>query len=252
VNSILRSQLTKYWLDGKNVIGMLMARRRKKEAPYFVDWFKDRNISLNSKILDVGSGSGKLLVDMRQYGFRGITGVDPYLKEDIFYDKGVTVLKKNVYELTQVYDFILLKDSFEHILDPLSVLNQLHRLLKPKGCLLIMMPVAGCYAWKKYNVNWVQLDAPRHIFLHTIKSFGLLAHKAEFQINDIKYDSYDFQFWGSEQYIKDIPLFDPRSRMVNPESSLFSKAQIEEFKTRSHELNENGLGDQARFYLHKK
>ena len=40
-----------------------------------------------------------------------------------------------------------------------------------------MIPVKSQTIWEKYGVNWSQIDAPRHFFLHTIKSFKILCSK---------------------------------------------------------------------------
>jgi len=248
----MRSRMTNYWINGNDLIGLVWAWRRKKEPPNFIDWFKGRNIRLQSKILDVGSGSGDLLMGMRKHGFRDLTGMDPYLSEDIFYDKHVRILKREIYDLTEKFDFIIFNGSFEHIPDPSRVLIKAYDLLKPSGFVLLRIPIVESYAWEKYGVDWIQLDPPRHLFLFTIKCVEILAAQAGFSVKDIVFDSYDFQFWGSEQYIKDIPLFDPRSHLLNPENSIFSKKEIEEFKKKADEVNKNNYGDQARFYLYKK
>ena len=145
----------------------------------------------------------------------------------------------------------MLNHSFEHMPEPLQVLNKLYLLLNPDKYLLIRIPVAGSYSWRKYGVNWVALDAPRHFFLHTKKSIKILAEKVGFKLVDIIFDSTDYQFWGSEQYLNDIPLRDSRSYYENPNSSIFSKKQIKEFKAKAIELNKNNDGDCACFYLYK-
>jgi hypothetical protein len=114
------------------------------------------------------------------------------------------------------------------------------------------MPTTSSYAWKHYGVNWVQLDAPRHLFLYSIESMKRLAEKADLVLDEIIYNSSDFQFWGSEQYLRDIPLLSDRSYGVNPSQSIFSDNQINEFKQKAKKLNLLNQGDQAAFYLKKK
>jgi len=97
----------------------------------------------------------------------------------------------------------------------------------------------------------VQLDAPRHLFLHTLKSMEILAAGSGFKVRDVVFDSTDFQFWASEQYQRDIPLKDKRSYALDPANSLFSPSEILRFKETARELNRNGEGDSACFYLYK-
>ncbi len=79
----------------------------------------------------------------------------------------------------------------------------------------------------------------------------ILAEKAGFQISKVVYDSTPFQFWASEQYLNDIPLMDKRSYFQNPDQSIFTNAQIEAFRVQAEQLNREGDGDQASFYLYK-
>jgi hypothetical protein len=78
---------------------------------------------------------------------------------------------------------------------------------------------------------------------------ALLASRSGFTITDVRYDSSAFQFWGSEQYLRGIPLRSPRSYAENPGRSIFSPKQIADFERRARELNEAGQGDQAGFFL---
>ena len=59
------------------------------------------------------------------------------------------------------------------------------------------------------------------------------------------------QFWGSEQYLRDITLNDTCSYFLNPRNSIFSKKEIEIFKRKANELNLSKEGDSAGFYLKK-
>jgi predicted SAM-dependent methyltransferase len=134
---------------------------------------------------------------------------------------------------------------------PLEVLKKINELLKPNDYAIIRIPVASSFAWRHYGVNWVALDAPRHLFSHTIKSMQILSKKAGFIVADIDYDSTERQFIISELYSRDIALKDSNAYLKNPRTPIFSKRQIEAFKAKADELNVKGDGDQACFYLHK-
>lgn len=166
-------------------------------------------------------------------------------------NNGVKVFKKYLHELGEKFDFIMLNHSFEHMPKPLDVLKELYRLLKADSYLLIRIPVADSFAWRNYGVNWVQIDAPRHLFLHTTKSMQILAKQVGFKFSDIVFDSNAFQFSGSEQFLKDIPIRNEISYAVNPEKSIFSKQDIEAFHTKAMQLNQEKDGDAACFYLYK-
>jgi SAM-dependent methyltransferase len=201
-------------------------------------------VNFDSKILDVGSGSGRKLLSMQRSGFRNLIGIDPFNNADITYDNGLKVLKKEIFEMYENYDFIMLHHSFEHMDSPLKVLIKLNELLKPEGHLLIRIPVANSYAWRKYKDFWYALDAPRHFFLHTTQSMQLLAESSGLKIDDIEYDSPVAQLIYSEKYLRNM-----RSSERN---DLFSKKEIKYFKKEVERLNRVGDGDCACFFLSKK
>jgi SAM-dependent methyltransferase len=209
------------------------------------------NLTRRSRILDVGCGSGLLLYALRNAGFQHVMGVDPFVDETLLYANGLKILKQSIHATAGEWDLVMLHHAFEHVPDPLETLRSAARLLAPGGVCLIRIPVASSYAWRRYGTNWVQLDAPRHFFLHTPQSMRILADNAGLRLERALYDSYALQFWGSEQYLRDIPLQSERSYARDQAGSIFTPAEIAEFEARAEELNTTSEGDQAAFYLRK-
>jgi len=225
----------------------------KKYPNMFFDMISRIELNYNSKILDVGCGVGNFLYSLNEIGFNNLVGVDPYINKDII-DGNIKILKKNIHELpnNKKYDLIISNHSFEHISNQLETLVDISKILSENGACLLRMPIKTEYIWNQYGINWVQIDAPRHFFLHTLKSLKLLIGKVDLVIKDIVFDSTEFQFWGSEQYKKNIFLLAENSYSKNPDKSIFTKKEIEEFKKRAKELNIKKQGDQATFSLTKK
>jgi SAM-dependent methyltransferase len=230
-----------------NVLGWILSARFGP-PPYAV-WARTAGIGIHAAVLDVGCGSGQLLRSMRLGGFDDLTGVDPYVARDINHPDGVRVLRRTHSEHEERYDLILFNHTFEPLPHPRGALVDARRLLAHDGTVLIRIPVAGSLAWRRYGVDWVQLDAPRHAYLHTVASLRFLASKTGFDVVHVEWDSDAFQFWGSEQYVRDIPLEDPRSYAKDPRGSIFTKAQIRAFEEEARRLNDRGEGDAACFYL---
>lgn len=216
---------------------------------FIPEWIKRAQIKKSHSILELGSGQGTKLLELRALGYSDLTGADPFLPPGYSSPKGVVLLRKNLAELERSFDFVMLHHSLEHIPEQLETLLEIRRHLTPQGTVLIRIPLASSFAWKKYGPNWVQLDAPRHLYLHTAQSISTLAQQAGFQITDVHHDSTSFQFWGSEQYSQNIPLRDPRSVGENKHQSLFSRSEMRGFDIEARRLNSQAEGDQAAFYL---
>jgi 2-polyprenyl-3-methyl-5-hydroxy-6-metoxy-1,4-benzoquinol methylase len=218
----------------------------------FVRYLEPTHINIDSSILDVGTGIGSRLIGLKKKGFKNVTGIEPFIEKDIYYDVGVSVFKKHLHEFEGQFDMVMLNHSFEHMPDPLQAMKDIYRLLKTNCIALIRIPVADSFAWEKYRTNWMAMDPPRHFFLHTTKSMEILAHKVGFEISEVIYDSKDFQYAASEQLKRDIPLQDPNSYYVNRKLSMFTKSELKEFAKLAKQLNETKRGDTACFYLYKK
>lgn len=173
--------------------------------------FRGLGLTKNTRILDVGCGNGRsFLYPLAEIGFKQIMGCDPHLKSPITYPNGLQIKNSKIDELTGTWDIITYHHSFEHIDNPLENLQKVFQLLAPGGVCIIRIPTASSFAWQHYRTNWVQLDAPRHFFLHSVKSMQMLAATAGLELYQTVYDSHHFQFSGSENYVNNIPLHSPR------------------------------------------
>ncbi len=211
--------------------------------PHPFPWMKPGLLHFNASILDIGCGSGRIIQSMQRSGFKNLTGIDPFLEKDLQNTASLKILKKDLFEMTGQFDFIMLHHAFEHMDHPDKVFGKIWELLKPAGKLLVRIPVANSHAWRKYRTHWFALDAPRHLFLHTTHSIQLLASKAGLKIDLIAYDSSFVQFASSEKYLRNFPYSD--------DFSMFSKKQMRDFSTEAARLNSISDGDCACFYLSK-
>lgn len=249
VKRILKGQRNKYALFRKGIIGKLIYKIYPNSLFNMIGLLK---VNYNSRILDIGCGAGNLLCSLNEIGFKNLLGLEPYINKEII-NGDVKILKKSVHELldNQKFDLIISNHSFEHIPDQLATLLKVRKILSGNGTCLVRMPVKTEYIWKRYGVNWVQIDAPRHLFIHTPESFRILVDSTGLIINDVIYDSNEFQFWGSEQYKKDISLKAENSYSINSKKSIFSKKDIMVYKRLAKKLNIQKQGDQAIFILRR-
>lgn len=247
VQKFLQKKRDEYCLFKKGILGYLV---NKKFPNIPLDALRISKVGKNNKILDVGCGKGNLLHSLKNLNFCNLTGIDPFLPDE-YYSKRLKILKKNIFQLedSEKYDLIMFHHSFEHMTDQSSILNKASNLLSKDGVCIIRMPLKTEYIWARYGIHWVQIDAPRHIMIHTLKSFNHLISDTPLEIEKIVFDSTDFQFWASEQYKMNIPYYSSYSYRNNPKNSIFTKKDISWFREKAKELNKKGLGDQALFIL---
>jgi ubiquinone/menaquinone biosynthesis C-methylase UbiE len=243
----LRKIKTDYLLFGKQpIIGGLMSIGYKMNE--FYEWLKYTKAKYTDAILDVGTGNGSLLARFYKMGFRNLTGIDPFINES--QDHGsIKVLKKDIFDVTEQYDVVMMHHSLEHMTDPKKALKKVFEVVKPGGKVLIRVPIMNNYGWNTYGEYWCGIDAPRHICIPSEKGLKMLVTEAGFTIEKFYYDSFDYVIWSSEQYKAGIPLHAENSRMINPSKSMFTKKEIKIFREKMIGENKNNNGDMAAIYL---
>ena len=207
-------------------------------------WIQMFGLERNMRILDVGSGGASFVRELRAAGFTGVLGLDPFIAQDIQDEHGLIVKKASLSDIGGGWDQIMFHHSLEHIADQIGTLQIARAKLSREGTCLVRVPLVN-WAWQNYGKDWVQLDPPRHLCVHTERSFRLAAAQAGFKVARVIYDSWELQFWGSELYKKDIPLQTGQRELAQH----FSSAHLQDFRRRADELNSQRLGDQAIFFL---
>lgn len=118
---------------------------------YFRPVLKELIASLDceqSKILDIGCGTGVFISPLVEYGYKNLYGIDSphdYIKKAIErgYKQIDTIEDLNYDKLPyqdQFFDAVISKDVFEHLLNPSFVLTEVARVLKPNGLFLFHVP----------------------------------------------------------------------------------------------------------------
>ena len=204
-------------------------------------------LPMSSKILDVGSGSGKLLRKLRLKGYQSLTGVDPFLNVEPETEE-IRVLRAGIEDLPPAakFDLVILWHSLEHTIDPIDTMNRVRSHLEEGGIALIAMPVVG-HTFNHFGTAWFQLDPPRHIHLFSEKGFSLAAAKAGLKIVDTHYDSVASQFRLSARIRegRSIVSVKPWEDLI---AMLFSRREAQ-WRALARTLNRAHEGDQAVYYL---
>lgn len=195
------------------------------------------------KVLDVGCGSGYWLVQKAREGWGNLYGCDPFLEHDRYYGERVHIRSCSILEVEGdgTFDVIRMHDSFEHMANPLEALKSARRLLKADGLLTMTIPVYPNAAFDKYGPHWYQLDAPRHIFLHSKCSLEWLAKKAGLSVAGWKFQSCNSQFVRSFFYQNGIPFYEQQELI----REYFTERELTELELEAERANEREYGDYA-------
>src|SRR3954452_2334013 len=153
----------------------------------YFDWheqpgyFRDitRHFPPDAKLLDVGCGTGWLAEHFSDY-----TGIDGSAEAvAAAQTKGRSIVHGDVDQPFPFedasFDGVVLKDLLEHVADPVAVVREAHRVLKPGGSAFASSPDAQRWVWDDYT----------HRRPFTRKAFRLLFADQGFCVERVAYES---------------------------------------------------------------
>jgi predicted SAM-dependent methyltransferase len=87
------------------------------------------------------------------------------------------------------FDAVTMRHVIEHIYEPLELLKECHRILKPGGSLVIETPNMESLSSRYFQDYWRGLEPPRHLHLFNLASLKSIAISAGFQIESLRSSS---------------------------------------------------------------
>jgi SAM-dependent methyltransferase len=137
------------------------------EDPYYVEHAEERianghllldYLPPGGRLLELGCACGFLLVAARERGYT-VKGVEmskwasDYARRELGLD--VVTGRLDTVDLDPAsFDVVVLADVIEHLSDPRETLQQVHRLLRPGGRILILTPDIGSLAGRLAGTHW--------------------------------------------------------------------------------------------------
>jgi 2-polyprenyl-3-methyl-5-hydroxy-6-metoxy-1,4-benzoquinol methylase len=140
------------------------------------------------RLLDVGCGSGARLAELRALGWE-VEGqdVDPGAGAVLQRAHGIPVHLGSLEDVRlpdDTFDAITMDQVIEHVHDPIALLAECYRILKPRGTLLVTTPNSESHSLRYFGPCWNGLEVPRHLRLFSGKTLHTVATRAGFrQIN---------------------------------------------------------------------
>lgn len=138
-----------------------------------------------AKVLDVGCGSGVLLARMKSLGWdaEGVE-LDPG-GVAAARARGVQVYQGQLADAKfpdNHFDAVHSAHVIEHVYDPVTLLRECFRILKPGGKLVILTPNTGSWGHQKFGSSWLNLDPPRHLILFNTPTLRAAAERQGFAV----------------------------------------------------------------------
>jgi SAM-dependent methyltransferase len=158
-----------------------------------------RSILLNrmkpsrGRLLDFGSGTGHFSEMQIKAGWY-VSAVDPY--SAVSSDANFCQVTENGIELqygNETFDAISLWYVIEHLRNPAQALQEMTRVLKKDGVLLLATQDFSSYQACYFGINWLYLDPPRHVWQFTSESLTQLCCKyGDFRVVKISHSSIEY------------------------------------------------------------
>lgn len=145
------------------------------------------------KILDIGAGTGDFLLTATNNGWETI-GIEPSEKaKNIARQKGIAFVDETVVLENHSFDVITMWHVLEHVPDLDAQINELKRLLKPTGTLIVAVPNFKSFDANHYHAYWAAYDVPIHFWHFSKKSIKLLFQRVDMDLVKVlpmKFDSF--------------------------------------------------------------
>jgi SAM-dependent methyltransferase len=164
---------------------------------------RDPQFSEPGKMLDLGCGSGWFLAAMRKQGWQThgveISSVAAELGRNT---AGLDIFSGTLEQAafpSEFFDYIRSNHSFEHISTPNETLDEIRRILKGDGKLLIGVPNEASLTSRLFGQYWWYRGAPVHPFTYSVSTLTTLLAKHHFAIERVVYNSDAWGILGSVQ-----------------------------------------------------
>lgn len=168
------------------------------------------------RILDVGCGSGETMSLLQSVGW-DVYGLDIDKNAiGVARTQGLQHASVGSHEDIGKYpdhffDVIRMYHVIEHLSDPLLCLRLARRKLKSGGEIIVGTPNEASFVARVARQYWYNLDCPRHLYLFTPQTLGLLLKKAKFTSLQMNFCSAggvvgSMQYVCNEIFSKDINL----------------------------------------------
>jgi len=196
-----------YSVDGSNrMLGSLLSlvEPLKEMVGGGVRWLGNDD---KGRLLDVGCGNGRFLDQMKQLGWV-VAGVEPDGEAvSVALERyGLDVFQGSLEEAgfpDGHFDAITVNHVIEHVPDPIGLLRECRRVLKPEGKLVVSTPNINSLGRSTFDEAWLAWDPPRHLYLFSPQTLRVCAEAAKLDIQELRTTAIGARWtWATSSLIK--------------------------------------------------
>jgi len=149
------------------------------------------------RLLDIGCGDGSFLLAARKVGWDVLgTELNPWPARDTGLDVRESI---DQFSASASFDCITMWHTLEHMLDILSMLLNIARLLKPGGKLIVAVPDFGGLQARIFGPKWLHADVPRHLYHFDAKALLHCLGTAGFSVQQKWHQEFEYDLLGWSQ-----------------------------------------------------
>lgn len=137
----------------------------------------------SGRLLDIGCNEGRGLALYARNGFSTVEGLETNpVAAATARGKGFAVheLELADFRPAELFDVAVLSNVLEHALDPVAMLDDVKRILKPGGEVWISCPNARSWARGLFGARWINWHVPFHITHFTRETLADVCRRAGF------------------------------------------------------------------------
>jgi 2-polyprenyl-3-methyl-5-hydroxy-6-metoxy-1,4-benzoquinol methylase len=147
--------------------------------------FLSRSLAPRARVLDVGCGRGVVLSELADRGFE-VHGVEMSLAAARGADPRAHIriaprLADAGYE-SESFDQVVIWHVLEHLGDPRGTLEEVRRILRPGGRLIVAVPNFSSAQARWAGPAWFHLDLPRHLYHFPLDALRHLLRVTGFEV----------------------------------------------------------------------
>jgi len=136
------------------------------------------------RMIEIGAAAGLFMASARRAGW-DVQGLEPlpaaaaFARDRLGLDVRTDTVEQAPFE-PQSFDAAAMFETIEHVLDPVGVLTAIHRLLRPRGLLVLTTPNWEAFTRHALGRQWAVISPAEHLYYFSEATLTAMLRRAGF------------------------------------------------------------------------